>query len=412
VTGGGAAGDDGRLAATKRALSATVADRATGLVELSRRIHAHPELSFEEELASTWCAEALEAGGFDVDKVVCDLPTAFSATAGTGPLVVAICCEYDALPEVGHACGHNVIAAAAVGAGLALARAADDLGITVRVLGTPAEEGGGGKILMLERGGFDGLHAAMMVHPWPSELVQMPCLAVSHFDVAYTGRASHASAFPERGINAADAITVAQVAIGLLRQHCDAGDQVHGIVTLGGAAPNIVPEHTRAKYYVRSSTLAGLDTWQPRVHRCFEAGAIATGASVEIIPQGPVYSEFVTDEAMASLYQANAEALGRRFATPSGKVVAASTDMANVSLALPSIHPTLGLDSLPAVNHQADFAAHCVTPIADTAVVDGATAMAWTVADLASDPRQRDRLAATSYRSVEAEGRGGASAPS
>ncbi len=384
----------------KRASAARVAAAADELVELSHRIHAHPELSFEEDRASTWCADALEAAGYAVDSGICDLPTAFRARYGSGPLEVAICCEYDALPDIGHACGHNVIAAAAVGAGIALAAVADDLGVTVNVLGTPAEEGGGGKILMLERGGFDGIHAAMMVHPFPSELVQMPCLAVAHFDVDYRGREAHASAYPELGVNAADALTVAQVAVGLLRQHAAAGDQVHGIVTLGGAAPNIVPAHTRAKYYVRSATLAGLARWEPRVHRCFEAGAVATGASVEILPQGPAYSEFRPDAEMAAAYRRNAEALGRSFPELTGTVPAASTDMANVSLAMPAIHPTLGLDSLPAVNHQAEFAAHCVTPIADRALLDGATAMAWTVADLARDEAQRARLSATAYRAT------------
>ena len=175
------------------------------------RIHANPELCFEEEQASAWAAEALADGGFAVEAGVCDLPTAFVATAGSGPLTIAICAEYDALPGIGHACGHNVIAAAAVGAGLALAPLADDLGITVKVMGTPAEEGGGGKILMLERGAFDGVHAAMMVHPAPIEMDHMPCLAVSHVEVHYTGKEAHASAFPELGINAADALTVAQI---------------------------------------------------------------------------------------------------------------------------------------------------------------------------------------------------------
>ena len=212
-------------ATTRREVEAA----AAGLVELSHTIHAHPELAFEEERSSRWVAEALSDAGLDVETGVCDLPTAFVATAGRGPLTVGICAEYDALPGIGHACGHNVIAAAAVGAGAALARVADDLGITVRVLGTPAEEGGGGKILMLERGAFDGVHAAMMVHPAPMEQVHMECLAVSHFDVFFHGKAAHASAFPERGINAADALTVAQVAVGLLRQHFSAGNQVHGI---------------------------------------------------------------------------------------------------------------------------------------------------------------------------------------
>jgi amidohydrolase len=367
---------------------------AERLVELSHRIHAHPELGFEEELASAWCAEALEAAGFEVERGVAGLPTAFRARAGEGPLRVGICCEYDALPEVGHACGHNVIAASAVGAGLSLATLASELGVTIEVFGTPGEEGLGGKIVMLEHGAFAGVHAAMMVHPFPVELVQMPCLAVSHFDVHYSGRAAHASAFPDLGVNAADALTVAQVAVGLLRQHASPGDQVHGIVTYGGAAPNIVPAHASAKYYVRSRDLRALAEWETKVRRCFEAGSLASGASMEIVAGGPPYSEFRTDDAIAERYRANAEALGRRFPPPPTRPLTASTDMANVSLALPAIHPTLGLDTNGAVNHQPEFAACCVTPNADRALLDGATAMAWTVVDLALDETERARLLA------------------
>ncbi len=388
----GADSPDVDAAPAKKAALGRVDSTLDSLVSLSHRIHAHPELAFEEEWAAEWCAEALEEGGLEVRRAVCDLPTAIEATAGHGPLTIAICAEYDALPGIGHACGHNVIAAAAVGAGIALAGLADDLGITVKVIGTPAEEGGGGKILMLERGGFDGVHAAMMVHPAPTELEQMPCLAVTHFDVHYRGKEAHASAFPELGVNAADAVTVAQVAIGLLRQHSVRGDQVHGIVTHGGAAPNIVPAHASAKYYVRSKTLVGLDAWLPKVRRCFEAGALATGASLEIEVQGPSYSEFLPDESMLRRYRANAEALGRKFGAGAGEPMGGSTDMANVSLALPAIHPMLGLDSLPAVNHQPEFTAACVTATADRAVRDGAAAMAWTVIDLAHDKVERERL--------------------
>jgi amidohydrolase len=376
----------------------TSVDHAQGdLIDLSHNIHAHPELSFEEFQASTWCADALERGGFSVERAICDLPTAFRASVGTGPLVIGICCEYDALPDIGHACGHNVIAAAAIGAGLALAPLADELGATIVVLGTPAEEGGGGKILMLERGGFDGLNASMMVHPWTSEMTGMPCLAVSHFDVNYHGVEAHASAYPERGRNAADAITIAQVAIGLLRQHANAGDQIHGIVTNGGSAPNIVPAETAAKYYVRSETLAKLKDWIPRVRRCFEAGALATETDVDFIAHSQPYSEFVIDEPMAAIYRDNAEAIGRTFAPPAERIVAASTDMANVSLVIPTIHPTLDIQAFPAVNHQLAFAAHCISPAADRALTDGAKAMAMTVIDLATSA-ERERLLAQSYQ--------------
>jgi amidohydrolase len=368
------------------------------LVGLSHRIHAHPELAFEEEQSAAWCADELAAAGFDVEPGVCDLPTAFVATTGSGPLVIGICAEYDALPGIGHACGHNVIAAAAVGAGFALAPLADDLGITVKVFGTPAEEGGGGKILMLERGAFDGVHAAMMVHPAPAEMTRMPCLAVAHVDVHYTGKEAHASAFPELGVNAADALTVAQTAIGLLRQHIGPDARVHGIVTHGGEAPNVVPAHTVGKWYIRERTLAKLAELEPRVHRCFEAGALATGCEVEIVPQSPPYSEFRDDTELEALYRANAEALGRRFPDlgPLAEKLAGSTDMANVSLALPAIHPTLGLDSFPVSNHQPEFTAFCATPVADQAVVDGAVGMAWTVIDAATRPEPRERLLAPS----------------
>src|SRR5450755_5130835 len=225
----------------KDTIAGTVMGARERLTGLSHRLHAHPEVAWSEEHAAAWVGAELADAGFDVEGGACGLPTAFIARTGTGPLHVGICAEYDALPGLGHACGHNIIAAAAVGAGLALAAAADDLGLTVTVFGTPAEEGGGGKIYMLERGAFDGVHAAMMVHPAPYEDLTPRVSAVAHFGVEYTGRPSHASAAPELGINAADAMTVAQVAIGLLRQHLRPGDQVHGVITHGGDAANIVP---------------------------------------------------------------------------------------------------------------------------------------------------------------------------
>jgi amidohydrolase len=367
------------------------------LVDLSHRIHAHPELGYEEVRASGWLCEYLDSAGFDVEPGACDIPTAFVARKGSGPLHIGICAEYDCLPGIGHACGHNIIAAISAGAGAALAEVADDAGVTVTVLGTPAEEGGGGKIVMLERGAFDGIHAAMMVHPAPFDLVELPIIAVAHFDVHYTGKEAHASAFPELGINAADAITVAQTAIGLLRQHIRPSDRIHGIVTKGGEAPNIVPAHTSAKYYVRARTLAELDDLRPKVDHCLEAGALATGCTMEIAENMPPYAEMHHDPDLAQLYRKNAEAVGRSFADlgPLGEGAAASTDMGNVSLQIASIHPAIGIDSFPAVNHQPEFAAHCVTPSADKALYDGALAMAWTAIDAAADQRLEDRLVST-----------------
>jgi amidohydrolase len=262
------------------------------------------------------------------------------------------------------------------------------------VVGTPAEERGGGKVLLLERGVFAGVHAAIMVHPAPVDALEPPTLAWSHFDVRYAGRSAHASAFPELGINAADALTVAQTAIGLLRQHIRRTDRIHGIVTDGGDAPNVVPAHAAATYIVRAETLEELDEIRAKVVRCFEAGALATGATLSIEPSGPPYAEVRHDAEIAALYRRNAEALGRSF--PDLGVLlersAASTDMGNVSHALPSIHPLIGIRSLPAVNHQPEFAAHCVTAAADQALADGALALAWTAIDAALDPALAGRL--------------------
>lgn len=352
------------------------------LVALSRRIHGSPELAFEEEKACAWLCEALAGVGFAVEAGAYELPTAFAARAGSGPLRLVVCAEYDALPEVGHACGHNLIAAMAVGAGLGLAEVADDLGIEVTVLGTPAEETGGGKVIMLERGAFAGAHAAMMVHPAPFELANMPAIASTQFDVHYTGKAAHAAAYPDLGINAADALVVAQTGIGLLRQHLRPSDRVHGIVTKGGDAPNIVPARTSAKYMVRAATLEELVEVRARVLRCFEAGALATGASMEVVADERPYAEMRPDPGLLTAYRRNAEALGRHLLDDEGgRRAPVSTDMGNVSRALPSIHPAISIDSLPAVNHQAEFAAHCISPAAEQALLDGAVAMAWTAVD-------------------------------
>ncbi len=369
------------------------------LVDLSHRIHANPELGFKEEKASAWLCELLEAEGLAVERGVYDIPTAFVATGGSGPLHIAVCAEYDCLPGIGHACGHNIIAAAAAGAAIALAKVADDAGLTVRIVGTPAEEGGGGKIMLLERGAFDGVHAAMMIHPAPADVAEPPVIAVSHIDVHYTGRATHASAYPEIGINAADAITIAQVGIGLLRQHIRPTDRIHGIVTKGGDAPNIVPANTSAKYYIRARTLDQLKEIRAKVDKCFQAGALATGASLEIVEVEKPYAEMRHDSELAALYQRNAEELGRVFAGLSSTAArfAGSTDMGNISLALPAIHPMIGINSLPAVNHQPEFTEHCATEVADQAVYDGALAMAWTAIDMTESKALLARLLAHPY---------------
>ena len=374
--------------------AAAVTTHAAELHALSHSLHAEPEVAFAEHRSAAKLTDSLAQHGFEVRRGIAGLPTAFDATFGSGELVIGLCAEYDALPEVGHACGHNVIAAAALGAGFALAEVADELGITVRVIGTPAEESGGGKVLMLDAGVFADVGAAMMVHPNPVETVASPSLAIADVAVRYTGKESHAAAAPHLGRNAADAITVAQVGIGLLRQHLEPGQMVHGIVSHGGAAPNIVPAHTEALYYLRARDLESLRRITSRAHDCFAAGALATGCTHEVVEISPTYAELAPDAWLAQAYRTAVTALGRTPVSRSEEALrqAGSTDMGNVTRALPGIHPTVAIDCGDAVNHQPEFAAACVSASADRAVLDGATALAHTAIAAATDATQRDRL--------------------
>ncbi|MEO7119437.1 MAG: amidohydrolase [Candidatus Limnocylindrales bacterium] len=364
------------------------------LIGLSHWIHANPEVAFEEVHASGWAADWLTGAGFEVTRELGGLPTAVAGRIGPGPFHVAVIAEYDALPSVGHACGHNIIAAAAVGAGLALASVATELGLRVSVIGTPAEEGGGGKITLLEAGAFEGVHAAMMVHPAPRDTLEPTILAAQTLEISYMGREAHAAGAPEVGINAADAFVVAQVGIGLLRQHLPPASMVHGIVTHGGDAPNIVPAHTEGRFMVRAPDTEALEVVRSRVIQCFEAGALATGSTMSVHSRVR-YSQMVQDERIMARYRVHAEALGRDLMPfADGGLGPISTDMGDISLAIPSIHPMIGIDSLPAVNHQPEFAAAAASPAADRAVHDGALAMAWTAMDLAADPELRDAIMA------------------
>jgi amidohydrolase len=368
----------------KSRVHARVHEKAAEILAVSHQLHADPELGWHEVRSAELLCTRLETLGFTVERGVAGLPTAFVATKGSGPHRVGLIAEYDALPGLGHACGHNVIAAAAVGAASALAPDVDALGLTLQVIGTPAEEGGGGKIFMLDAGIFDDLDLAMMIHPGPVDSVLARPRAVAHFDVTYLGKAAHAGAYPHLGRNAADAFTLAQVAIGLLRQHLPASVRVHGIVTQAGTAPNSIPAVATGSWYVRADTLAELEDVFVRVQKCFEAGALATGCEWELTETSPRYSEFRNDAELADLFTANAAALGRDMdpleLLPGG-MNTASTDLGNVSQRIRAIHPYLGIGSLPAVNHQAEFAAASVTADADRAVLDGATLLAQTIID-------------------------------
>jgi amidohydrolase len=359
------------------------------LQEISRWLYENPELANEERASSARLVEFLRAQGMDVEYPAWGLETAFDARVGSDGPEVVICAEYDALPEVGHACGHNIIAASACGTGVALADVAEELGFSVRVLGTPAEEAHGGKVDLIEAGAFATTTAAMMVHPSPEDTVDPEFLAVAHLEVEFHGKEAHAAFAPQVSINALDAAVQAYNAISMLRQTLYPTDKVHGTISYGGGAPNVIPSFTAMGFYVRAATLERLDELQAKVEACFEAGALATGCTFSVRPAGHTYTEMVNNPVMVELFAANAEAMGRtmgRLRYP-GSGAAGSTDMANVSKIVPTIHPMLGINSLPAVNHQRDFAAHTVSPDGERAIRDGALAMAWTVVDLAVGDR-------------------------
>jgi amidohydrolase len=371
---------------------------APELIELSHYVHAHPEVGYEEFLSAEAVAAAAEKFGFRVERGIADLPTAFRATKGSGELNIVFCAEYDALPDVGHACGHNIIAASSLGAALGLAAVANEIGVTVTLLGTPSEEGGGGKIDLIKAGYFRGVHAAMMVHPWPNERLEATCLAVDHFDVIYEGKEAHASAAPWEGVNALDALTIAQVAVGLLRQQLRPGDQVHSIIVDGGAAANIIPRRAVGRFMARSVTATRLAQLRDRLAGCFEAGARASGATLSINELGSAFTHMESDVALLAHYRRAAESIGRSFSLDDegAPLPTISTDMANVSLVVPSIHPLLAIPTHGAVNHQPEFSAACVTPEADQAVLDGAIALAFTGIGVATDAALRERLLARS----------------
>ncbi|MDI3388429.1 amidohydrolase [Streptomyces sp. B-S-A8] len=368
------------------------------LVELSHALHDDPETAFAETRAAERVAVLLEEAGFDVRRGACELPTALTATYGAGDLTIGVCAEYDALPELGHACGHNVICAAGVGAAIALTAAADELGFRVKLLGTPAEEEGGGKVLMLQRGAFDDVTVAMMVHPEPRDTVDPrgSSTAVGRFEATFTGRAAHAASAPEAGLNAADAAVVAQVAVGQLRQQLRDGYRVAGIVRHGGDRTNIIPERTVLEYEVRTPTGEELHTLRERVLDCFRGAALATRTTLDVRPVQPDYLELRHDPALMAAYARNLRATGRDVPEP-GPVphgTGASTDMGNVTHALPAIHPGLGIDGAQGTPHTRTFAEDAASPAADEAALTGALAMAWTGLDLAADPDWRARALA------------------
>jgi amidohydrolase len=362
------------------------------LLRVSHAIHANPELSFEEHEAAALLVEALRSRGLEVETGAYGLQTAFASEFGPRDApCVAVLAEYDALPDIGHACGHNLIAAAGVGAGLALSSLGARLPGRIRLLGTPAEEHGGGKERMARQGAFEGVDAAMMMHPAGVNLVTMPSLCVAELEVSYRGRAAHGSARPERGINALDALVLAYQGIAALRQHIRSTERIHGIISEGGRAPNVVPERAAGRFYVRAADVDALSALKQRVIGCFNAGAEASGAELTLRWGDVEYLEIRTNEPLAEAFRINAEKLGREFLPleelPPG--MAASTDMGNVSHRVPSIHPMLAAAPAHCTIHDPEFAEWAGSELGDKAALDGAKALAMTALDFLCDAELR-----------------------
>ncbi len=368
----------------KQAVCDRVDELADRLIDASHQIHAHPELNYEEHFAHELLTGFLEREGIAPVRHAYDLATAFDSSAGREGPQVAVLCEYDALPGVGHACGHNIIATAGLGAGLAAAFVAEAAGGKVRIMGTPAEEGGGGKVRMARKGAFDGVAAAMMVHPADADLLHMDCLAIQELQVQYHGKAAHAAAAPWEGRNALDAAVLGYTGVAAMRQHIRPNERVHGIFTKAGDKPNIVPAETAMEWYVRAGTVASLQPLKDRVFTCLESAATACGCTMSHAWVDNLYAEMVDNAPMVQAYVANAAAVGRTVLDPLavGRRVMGSTDMGNISHLVPSIHPMIKVapDGVPI--HSVEFAKWAVADDGDRAVIDGAKVMAMTVVDL------------------------------
>ena len=386
----------GADAKVRTAISDAVLRRADDLVALSHDIHDHPELGYEEHHAVSTVASLLSQHGHDVETGAYGVATALRARAGTGRPRVAILAEYDALPGIGHACGHNVICSTAVGAYLAVAEVIGDLDGSVELIGTPAEEGGGGKELIAQAGGFDEVDAVVMLHPSSFEAAEHPWIGVRTVDVTYTGVPAHASAMPFMGRNALDAAVTAYSSMAQLRQHMLPTDRIHGIITDGGQKPNIVPERAALTFYLRSAQPETLSILVERAEEIFAAAAQATGTTVELgWDPTPVYLPVRNNHPLAARWASNLSTVGRR-SLPTGVIPEAltgSTDLGNVSVRVPAIHPTLAIAPAGVTIHSPEFTTHARSEAADKGVIDGAIGLALTAIDYLGDEALRAAVA-------------------
>lgn len=370
----------------KNAVIRDIESHSRQLEELSLKIHDNPETAFKEQQAAGWLSGYLEDNGFALKRGICELPTAFRGRYGKDAPAIAILAEYDALPKLGHACGHNLIATSAVAAGVAAKLAVDALGGCVIVIGTPGEELTGGKAVMADRGAFDDIDAAMIVHPGGGNGVVMNTLACQTLEVEFRGKAAHAAAEPELGINALEAMLQSYNAINSLRQHIKDGARIHGVITDGGEAANIVPAHTAAIFIVRAEDDEYLDALKEKVIDCFTGAAIATGAELKYKWDDVRYAAMNNNMTMARLFQDNMKALGYDIPLEGDKSWKGSTDVGNVSRLVPTIQPLVSIAPGDVPIHTPDFAAAAKSGEGLRSMLDAAKAMAMTVIDLLENP--------------------------
>ncbi len=366
----------------KLKMKASVESQRQQLIQLSLNIHDNPELGFEEKKASTWLASYLENSGFHVERGIAGLATAFRATYGHGSSRIALLAEYDALPKIGHGCGHNIIGVSAVGAAVASKSIIDQLGGSIVVMGTPGEEGLGGKIDMVKAEAFKEIDVAMIVHPNTRNMPTEEALACSTLEVEFFGRPAHAAGQPHRGINALDAMILAFTSINSLRQHIRGDARIHGIITDGGEAPNIVPAHSAAVFLVRALDYDYLAELKDKVLNCFTGASIASGARLEYRWRDRTYAPMKNNMTLAGLFRQNLESLGRQVEAFDPHFGLGSTDMGNVSQVVPSIHATIAIAPPEVLIHTPEFAAAAASQAGHKGLLDAARAMAMTVADI------------------------------
>ena len=375
------------IAAIKQVAREAIDAASASLFDISAKMHAETELSFEEVKAQAWQCAALRAAGFAVEEGLGTLKTAFRATVASnkpGPLI-AFLCEYDGLPVYGQSCGHNVVAAAGVGAAIGLAKVIGEIGGTVIALGTPGEEGGGGKNIMHREGFFEGIDAMMLVYPGFDNIAHSRSLCVTRVQVDYHGKAAHAAARPELGINALDALLQAINGISALRQQLPSDVRVHTIITKGGTLPQVVPDHTTAVLTVRANNPDTVNAVIPRIDACLQGAAQMTGARLERTWRDKPGRELLSNFAMAESFDRNLKALGRTTRPRDELSGAWSGDTGNVSWFVPTIQPQMAMTARDVPPHSHEFHAASIGPAADACVLDSAKAMAMTAIDLVTD---------------------------